>query len=383
MSKKKLYVKRTVKILSLILFISVVSILLQNYILLHYDHNTLRFDGFYLEDENSIDVALVGASELYADYSAVLAYEKFGYTSYSLATPASPITVYKTEIQEILRTQNPKLIVVEINGALYGNDEHIEKEANIRNTIDNIPFNENKKQFISQYISTDDRSGYYFPLLKYHSAWNDYPQAFKFVAGIYSQHKRGFTYIKGFKTKTNIYKCDEKNYNDKLANDDSRKNLTEKSEKALRELLEYCQDNELNVLFVRIPHIVLDDGYTRFKRANTAGDIINEYGYDYLNFERYNQDIGLDINNDFYNADHMNIYGAEKFTEYFGNILVKDYNIKQLKHTTEQTEKWDKCVEYNHKFLKYCDNLIKNNKEEEVQEDYQTLKEIDKYCSDN
>ena len=77
----KKYLLRTVKLISLLLIVSLFTLFLQNFVLCHIDHNKLRIDGFYLEDENSLDVVLTGASELYTGFSPGLAYEKFGFTS--------------------------------------------------------------------------------------------------------------------------------------------------------------------------------------------------------------------------------------------------------------------------------------------------------------
>ena len=41
--------------------------------------------GFGKEPEDSIDVILIGASEMYTSFYAPLAYEKYGFTSYPLA----------------------------------------------------------------------------------------------------------------------------------------------------------------------------------------------------------------------------------------------------------------------------------------------------------
>ena len=46
--------------------------------------NIATIEGFYKEPKDSIDVMMIGASEVYADYSATEAWKNYGYTSYSL-----------------------------------------------------------------------------------------------------------------------------------------------------------------------------------------------------------------------------------------------------------------------------------------------------------
>ncbi len=46
--------------------------------------NIATIEGFYKEPKNTIDVMMIGASEVYADYSATEAWKNYEYTSYSL-----------------------------------------------------------------------------------------------------------------------------------------------------------------------------------------------------------------------------------------------------------------------------------------------------------
>ena len=141
--KKKLYITRAIKITALLLIVVLFSLVLQSYVLVHYDGNRMRLDGYYLEEKNSLDVVFIGASDIYASFAPGLAYEKFGFTSYSYATASSTAGAAKTMLKEVLRMQNPQKIVIEVNAFLYGFDND-SKISSVRNYIDNVPLNENK-----------------------------------------------------------------------------------------------------------------------------------------------------------------------------------------------------------------------------------------------
>jgi hypothetical protein len=64
-----------------------------------------------------------------------------------------------------------------------------------------------------------------------------------------------------------------------------------------------------------------------------------------VNFDNYADEIGIDKDNDYYNADHMNIFGNEKFTRYFGQYIVDHYDIS-TDHDKETIERWNDCAEY-------------------------------------
>ena len=55
---KKKYVSRTIKILSFALAAFLIMTVTQ----VRGDHNKIRLDGFYMEEKNSLDVVLLGAS---------------------------------------------------------------------------------------------------------------------------------------------------------------------------------------------------------------------------------------------------------------------------------------------------------------------------------
>lgn len=160
--KRKIYIKRTAAILSLIVAFGLIMGFCQEYLFANFDENRQRIKGFYLEDKNSLDVVLIGASEVYSDYSAGLAYDEFGFTSYPLATSGNTVAMFKSQLNEVLANQNPKLIAVEINGAIYSDESLTENEANIRKYLDNTPLSINKVNTVLGQMPSEDKMSYIF-----------------------------------------------------------------------------------------------------------------------------------------------------------------------------------------------------------------------------
>ena len=130
---------------------------LQEYVLCHADHNRQRIKGFYDESKDSLDVVFLGASEVYSDFAPGCAYRHSGITSYLFATQANSILNYKAQLKNILSRQNPQLIVVELNGALYGDEAEVVKEENLRNYADNVPLDSTKLEWISDNVKENHR----------------------------------------------------------------------------------------------------------------------------------------------------------------------------------------------------------------------------------
>lgn len=357
--KKKLYIKRTVAVISLALAVLLVLGVAQEYLLARLDNDQIRIEGFYKEEQNSLDVCIIGSSECYTGFSSVQAYKETGITSYPFCTESNPIAMAKHELKEIERTQNPQLIIIEINGAVYNKETEMIDLPRIHRAMDSMPLTENKNDAIQEIIPEESRAEFYLPFIKYHGAWDDYKKHMKWAESKFEMQLRGYSLMKGSSVTSDIStkgaQKDKLMDPTKFQNDNATEELNEKAEYYLRDLLQYCKDEKLdNVVFARFPHIIDKTKYARFKRTNKAGEIINEYGFDFINLEKNQLDINLDKNKDFYNSEHMNIYGQQKLTKYICNIIQNDYGVKPHNLTDSQKKKWDDCVDFYDDFVVYA-----------------------------
>ena len=69
---------------------------------------------------------------------------------------------------------------------------------------------------------------------------------------------------------------------------------------------------------------------------------------DYINFLPLSEEIGIDMQSDTYDAGlHLNIYGAEKLSSYFANILSKQYKLEDHRSDPAIAEIWNaKSMDY-------------------------------------
>ena len=386
--KKKLYITRGLKLLSFGLAVVLTTLLLQTFLLKRIDNNTMRMEAFYLEEKHSVDAVLIGASDVYAGYSAPYAYEKYGYTSYPYATQASPANIVLPQIKEVLKYQDPKMVIVEINSFLY-RDSELPNEASARMFADNVPRDNIWRDYLKDAIPEDKQIEYYLPIIKYHSSWNEYPWKIKYLNAEIGLKQKGYSLFRGYKTIANEFHCETKIYNDELKDNNETLPLAVNGERYLRQTLDYLKENNItNVMFMRFPHIVTDSGVTRFKRCNEAAKIIESYGYDFVNLERHGDWAGIDVNKDYYNWDHLNVYGSEKVTDYVANMLQTKYGITKTELADKQKAEWNDSVNYYHMIYNYCQEMIKRRLElgktgnggTTVSEDEKSIETIKKYA---
>ena len=239
-----------------------------------------------------------------------------------------------------------------------------------------MPWSENKVETISELIPKDEQVNYFVPFLKYHSNWQSWDIC---LANLYVQSRmylEGGSGLKGFQTYSDKTMASSEVLD--VTNDRTTLSLTDMSEYYLRDLLQYLKDENIdNVLFMRIPHRITEKTYPVYQRANEAEKIIKEYGFSYVDFEAQKEAIGLDMTEDFYNDHHMNLYGQEKFTKYFGKFLVEHYGLNESEHSETVVKAWDRAAEETDECISYTRKMLEKKKKTTINEGWKELKKYD------
>lgn len=362
------YLKRFLTIISLIVIPLMICILTQNRV----DSTTLRIEGFYQEEKDSLDVVMVGASELYCGFSPGLAYGEYGFSSYLYALDSNYLELYKYQIEEVLSRQNPKYLLIEITGGLYeiNDSNHDERMATLRKFTDAIPLTENKNSVINAYAD-DDKLSYYLPFIMYHGELRNLKGTYHYI----SQQFRGRTLLKG--TVSSNY---NQVYDDIIDcnNDYTSIPISDKAEHNLNELLDYCKQLSCKVLFVRFPHRVTSSHEREeVEKCNYIERIIENNGFEFINFDHLFTQVELDSKTDFISDSHLNADGQKKLTRYLGNILALKGGLSnnQLLHNEENN--WKRSYEYTELFYKYYDLYKDEKKEQWWYETPELLRDLD------
>ncbi len=305
--------------------------------------------GFYREPENTLDVCFVGPSEFYANFSPTKAWEEFGFTSYSLALAGIPASMHKSMLKEVMKRQDPSLVVFEINGYIQ-RDTYYERKEKIRSWLDTIPWSENKIEAIRDLTPPEEWYTFLFPLAAYHNNWQDPGICFASEAVRLNMLTAEGSFMKGYST------CSQA---DPAVPDAKIKKIyfTDKSRSYLQDLLDTCHDMGLTqVLFIRCPH------GRAFKNPEVLEDIqtmVEDAGYSYLNLNESYDELGLDRTRDFYNADHLNVLGMKKFTAWLGQYITDHFDLRR-NYSQETTDYWNMCAGKTDTILDECEKDLKN-----------------------
>lgn len=294
------------------------------------------FEDFYGLEDDSADCIFFGSSVTQRGYITPVAYHEYGIPAYLLATGTQPFWMTKYLMEETLKTQSPKVFVVELKGACKSVDWT--GDVHIRRALDNMKPSLTKLKVvmaIRRYFPEDsngiDSTGlsYLFPIIKYHSQWSPNKRMTEFedvdyYTG-YSPVARKSFKIKSFKD---------------FKYDSHTKAIDGQTEEALKDLLDYCDTLEdTKVLFVMPPYQASADG---MGKMNYAKEIIEDRGYECLNLlsEEKRAEMGLSDATCFHDKAHMNYYGALIYTKYFFNYLQEHYGLED-RRGQKGCEKWE------------------------------------------
>lgn len=370
----KTFLLRFFKALALLTPVAALMLFAQNSLFYHRDHNNDRVHAFYKEPVNSLDVVVLGASDVYAGYSPVYAYEYSGLTSGIYAYDSNPGSLYLPQLKEILHRQDPRLVVVEINGFLHG-DGQMNKESSLRYYTESAPLSLVKLRAIQKH-TYQDKISCLIPFFKYHDQWT---RPFAELKAQFDNRWRADdkpARLKGVYTQTAFHDIPSA-YD--VADDNTSADLHPSAHQYLMDFLQYCQDQNIrNLLFVRFPHKIMGDTqYERFARSNRAEEIVSSFGYPFLDLESGAEDMGIDQQYDFYNEEHLSLYGQMRLTEYLCDLWLDEYALSPMEQTAENEQRWLQSIDYLHAYHEAVQQRLDEGIEEELYESPLFLQELE------
>lgn len=322
--KKKLITKNAVRA-AVFLCLIVLIVLGCNYIFCFADaeHTETIMNEFYGQEENSVDVIYFGSSATQRAFVQPVAFHDEGVAGYSIASGSQPFMLTKYMMEEVLKTQDPDLFIIEVRGACKPPEELW--DVAVRRLLDNMPLSDNKLKAIravTEYAEGTetgiDETGlsYAFTLLKYHGRWNPLKQP---------KYWDNIDYYKGYTMDSGVcFRCTEIhpiNYTEANVMP-----IHERTEAALRDLLDYCDSIDTKVLFVVSPYEASEKG---MGKINYSKQIIEERGYEVLNFlpQEKREMLGLNDKDSYYNREHLNFNGSLMYTDYLSKYIKENYGV--------------------------------------------------------
>jgi len=297
-----------------------------------------RFEGFYAEPDNSLDIVLIGSSPTYSSVSTPMLYGEYGIKAYPLASNVQRPAAGVHLLAESEKSQSPTLYMFEIR--MYSSLE-VGLQNNIaytRGVTDNMKYSVNRIKTINDlitegYMGDGDKYTYYFDIFKYHSNWT----SLRLLSQLQSFRYEKKDPLKGTLVSDKVGPADKPI----ILDDPEPLAIEPLQEEALNNLFLYLKEHNLQALFYLSPYALTEEEQQKFAYIK---DRVLAAGFDYLDMNQYYDEIGIDFSKDYSDYGiHTNAVGEYKCTVFLGEYLKVNYNLGN--NPNNEDKSWDEAYD--------------------------------------
>lgn len=283
----------------------------------------------YYRENTSHDVLFIGDCEVYESFTPPTLWEEYGISSYIRGSAQQLAWHSYYLLEETLKYETPKAVVYNVLALKYGEPQD---EAYNRLTLDGMKFSATKLKAVNASMTEDETlASYLFPILRFHSRWKELG-------------KDDFTYLfhrdlvshNGYLMQTAVRGGVANITPSPLAD----YTLPETSMEYLDKMRALCAEKGVELILIKAPtndwkYYWYDEWETQIVEYASAN------GLAYYNFTPLAEEIGIDWQTDTYDVGvHLNVFGAEKLTSYFGNILVERHGLTDRRGDATLSAVW-------------------------------------------
>ena len=328
--KKKILISVAAVLVIVVIFGLLQALLMPKYV----TDTSGRLVGEYYDNKGGHDVIFVGDCEVYEGFVPSVMWEEYGVTSCVRGSPQQLAWQSYYLLEEMLKYETPKVVVFNVLALKYGEPQ---SEGFNRMTLDGMKWSTQKIAAINASMTEEENFiDYLFPILRYHSRItqlekDDFKYWFNDLDTFFDN---GYLIQTGVKPMTS----------EQTGRPGIIDPLPESSMAYLDKMKALCDEKGIELVLIKAP--TNSWGYWWYDEwEEQIVEYSNNNNIKYYNFIPLCVEMGIDWSTDTYDEGmHLNVYGAEKLTRYFGNILVNDHGVESHKEediATVWNERWE------------------------------------------
>lgn len=293
--------------------------------------------AYYAEADVPHDVLFIGDCEVYENFIPAVLWEEYGIRSYVRGSPQQLVWQSYYLLREMLTYETPKVVVFNVLAVKYGTPQN---EAYNRLTLDGMKASPNKWKAVKASMTEGESFlSYVFPLLRYHSRWSELGIRDWFCPASGEEENLFFN---GYMLQTDIVPESE---NPTQGKDLLDYTLPAASMEYLEKMADLCRSKGITLILIKAPtnnwrywwYDEWDEQMAAFAR---------EQDLPYYNLISDREAMGLDFSHDSYDGGiHLNVYGAEKLTKYFGALLSNTFSVPDYRSDPDSQIFWNDALE--------------------------------------
>lgn len=288
----------------------------------------------YATPKDTMELVFMGSSHTYGGVDPNFFWTEYGIPAFNMAISGQDKDSTVHSLLELLKKQNPKVVVVDVYALLWDRNEDM---GNVYRNMLSLKVGKNSNELIRDYVEPEEQRKYFLRWPIVHTRYKEL-SVYDFYKNRASVVGRGFNY----NFVQNPIAFDE----NAVACTDVEP-ISEKNEAWVLELEQIAKENGIELLFIQIPTVVSPQEQAILNGFET---FTTERGIPYLDLNKHFHEIGLDVNADFVDKNHLNFWGAQKNTVYLANYLLNQYSFIDRQYE-DGYELWDKNAEYEYHML--------------------------------
>lgn len=327
-------VKRSIRLIGIVLFIAVSLYLLQHLLVPKYVSEVVegRLIEEYYQEEKDHDVVFIGDCEVYENFSPKVLWEEYGINSFIRGSAQQLIWQSYYLLEDTLRYEKPDVVIFNVLAMQYNEPQ---KEAYNRMTLEGMKWSMSKVKSIQASMTDDEEFlDYVFPILRYHSRWSELG-----AEDVEYMFKEKQVSHNGYYMRVDVKPAE--NIPDKRILPDYR--FGENAYEYLDKMTALCKENDIQLVLIKAPSLYphwYDEWEVQMEEYAAENDLL------YINFLELIDETGLDFTQDTYDAGlHLNLSGAEKVTKYLGEVLLLETSVQDRRNEAELSERWQQKIE--------------------------------------
>ncbi len=301
-----------VRLIVLLAVFAVTYFTLDRILLIKSEDGIDQMESYYKQPAGTVDALFVGSSHIFCHVNTGVLWDEYGISGYDLAGAEQPFWNSLYYIKEGFKTQQPKVIVLDITTPGIRPTDFQPENWLVTNTY-GIKRNANRYDAIKISAIKESYKRMLIPLNTTHGKYTELSEL-DFI-----DYNDSVNY-KGFDPRETIVPFDRPD----ISGVTERGELSEKETEYLRKIIEYVQGKGIPLLFISSPYVVTAEEQAKY---NTIFDIADEYGVPYLDFNKMYDEMGLDFSTDIAEVLHLNRSGNEKFTRVLGAYIKDNYGL--------------------------------------------------------
>lgn len=300
------------KILKVVLFVALFLALYTYSREILRDKSEAEALGVVMQKENgSYDVILAGSSHIQYSVQPKILKEKYSIDACNTATAAQSVPTSYFVIKEMIERHNPKIVVLDLFCMFY--PENYFTDTRFHQAIDNFPIGKTKIEAVNA-LAGDNKSEFYLNYMLYHGRWKNLT-------------RYDYKIQEEFDETMQVLDVTEAFENDFVPLDVNIKGeIPSVAQDYLEKIVKLCKETDTELILTVVPYRAdtFNNSVTgEYQQSvyNSVSDLAEKWDVEYINLLHEIEGLEFDFGTDMAEFSHVNRWGSEKVSDYFGKIL--------------------------------------------------------------